>query len=47
MFKWEHEYTLEVDMPLKKAWEFFADLNNWPKWIDQFESFHFPGRPFI
>lgn len=40
MFQWTHEFTSEVNAPLKKTWDFFNNLNNWTKWLDMFESFH-------
>jgi polyketide cyclase/dehydrase/lipid transport protein len=38
MFTWMHEDSMEVDLPLQKAWNFFTDPSNWPKWENQFET---------
>jgi len=44
MFKWKHEYHAEVDVPLQKAWDFYVQPSNWPKWIDEFESCQYEGE---
>ncbi len=38
MFKWRHEYSMEINIPIKKVWEFYTNPSNWPKWVDQFET---------
>jgi hypothetical protein len=43
MFKWTHEYSLEVDLPLHMAWDFFTDPSNWPKWEDRFDTCFLDG----
>lgn len=40
MFKWHHEYSVEVDVSLNVVLNFLEDFNNWPRWVDQFDSFH-------
>ncbi len=39
MFKWHHEYSVEVDASLSLILNFLNDYNNFPKWVDQFDSF--------
>lgn len=41
MFKWYHEYSVEVDASLSLILNFLNDFNNYPKWVDQFDSFSF------
>lgn len=43
MFTWSHEDSMEVDLPLQKAWNFYTDPINWPKWEDQFDAFSLQG----
>ncbi len=38
MFKWNYEDMMEVDVPLQKAWDFYSNPSNWPKWDDRFGS---------
>lgn len=38
MFKWFHEYSIEIDAPLQPIWDFLTTPSNWPKWINQFDS---------
>lgn len=38
------EYSIVVDAPLEKVWDFYIDPNNWPTWIDQLESCTFDGK---
>lgn len=40
MFEWHHEYSAIVDLPVSQLFAFTNDFNNWPLWMDQFESFH-------
>lgn len=44
MFKWNNEDMMEVDMPLQKAWDFFTNPNNWPKWDDRLDICYFEGK---
>lgn len=39
MFKWHHEYSVEVDASLSLILNFLNDYNHFPKWVDQFDSF--------
>jgi hypothetical protein len=39
VFKWHHEYCVEVDVPISHVLSFITDFNNWPNWMDQCESF--------
>lgn len=36
MFKWHYEFSMEVE---ESVINFMNDLNNWPMWLDEFESF--------
>jgi len=38
MFTWSHEDSMDVDLPLQKAWNFYTDPSNWPKWEDRFDA---------
>lgn len=38
MFRWHHEVSYEVDIPIVPLWDFSVNPSNWPKWIDQFDS---------
>lgn len=44
MFKWHHEYCVEVDVPISQVINFFADFTHWPKWMDQCEAFQFDRK---
>lgn len=44
MFQWFHEYSLDVDFPIQKVWEFCLEPKNWPKWTEKFESCHCEGE---
>ena len=41
MFRRFNEYSIEVDVPICKVWDFYFTPSNWPKWIDQFEDCSF------
>ncbi len=43
MFTWLYEDSMDVDLPLQKAWNFYTDPTNWSKWEDRFESFELVG----
>jgi hypothetical protein len=43
MFTWYHENSIEVNLSLQTAWNFHMSPNNWPKWMEEFESFDFEG----
>jgi hypothetical protein len=45
MFKWLHQYVIEVNMPLQEVWEFYMNPSNWSQWMDDFESCHFVQSP--
>ena len=38
MFTWLHEDSMDVDLPLQKAWDFYTNPSNWPKWEDRFDA---------
>ena len=38
MFNWSHETSMEVDLSLQMAWDFFINPSNWPKWEERFET---------
>ncbi len=38
MFLWNHQYSIDVDVPLHLAWNFFADPSHWPLLDDRMES---------
>lgn len=44
MFMWKHDYSIEVNIPIRKIWEFQLNPNNWSKWMDQFDSFTYIGE---
>jgi len=35
MFTWSYKYSMDVDLPLKTAWNFYTNPTNWPKWEDR------------
>jgi hypothetical protein len=37
MFTWSYEDSMEVDLSLRFAWDFFTDPGNWPRWEDRIE----------
>lgn len=39
MFTWSHEDSMEVDLPLQQAWDFYTNPANWIKWEDHFDAF--------
>src|SRR5690242_6760622 len=43
MFTWSHEDSMDVDLPLQKAWNFYTDPSNWSKWEDRFDAFVLEG----
>lgn len=43
MFTWSHEDSMDVDLPLQKAWNFYTDPSNWTKWEDRFDAFILEG----
>ncbi|MEX0961675.1 MAG: SRPBCC family protein [Simkaniaceae bacterium] len=43
MFRWNHQYSVEVDTPLHVAWNFFTDPSHWPLYDDRMEAFIFDG----
>ena len=43
MFTWSHEDSMEVDLSLQKAWDFYTNLTNWLKWEDRFDAFVLEG----
>jgi len=44
MFKWVHEYSIEVDIPIQKVWEFSTSPGLWHVWNDEYETFHHEGN---
>jgi hypothetical protein len=38
------KFSLEIDFPLKKIWDFCYNPSNVPKWMDEFESCHCDGE---
>ncbi len=43
MFTWSHEDSMEVDLSLQKAWNFYTNPTNWLKWEDRFDAFVLEG----
>jgi hypothetical protein len=43
MFTWSHEDSIEVDLSIQKAWDFYTDPNNWLKWEDRFDAITLVG----
>lgn len=43
MFTWSHENSMDVDLPLQKAWNFYTNPSNWLKWEDRFDAFVLEG----
>ena len=43
MFTWTCEDTIEVDLSLQKAWDFYTNPTNWLKWEDRFDAVVFDG----
>lgn len=43
MFTWAHEDSIEVDLSLQKAWDFYMNPTNWLKWEDRFDAVVFGG----
>ena len=43
MFAWSHEDSMEVDLSLEKAWNFYTTPTNWLKWEDRFDAFVIEG----
>lgn len=43
MFTWSHEDSIEVNLPIQKAWTFYTNPTNWLKWEDQFDVVVFEG----
>lgn len=39
MFTWSREDSMEVDLSLQKAWDFYTNPTNWLKWEDRFDAF--------
>ena len=44
MFRWSREHSVEVNLPIRKVWDFYITPGNWPKWMDQLESCTFEGE---
>lgn len=43
MFTWSHQCSMDVDLSLLKAWNFYTNPTNWLKWEDRFEAFLLEG----
>lgn len=44
MVKWTNKYVIEVNLPLKAAWNFYSDPNNWSRWEDDYLTFLLLGE---
>lgn len=44
MFKWFHEFSTEVDIPLPFVWDYCMNPRNWHKWNDDIEPCDFEGE---
>lgn len=44
MFKWSHEITVEIEAPLQKVWNFFAEPSNWSLIMDGIDSCQLEGE---
>jgi hypothetical protein len=44
MFKWACEYSIEADISLQTAWDFYANPINWPKWEERLDVCSLEGE---
>ena len=44
MFKWLHDYSIDIDYPIQKVWDFCIEPKNWLKWMEKCESCHYDGE---
>ena len=43
IFKWFHTDSIELNIPLDKVWRLYMNPDNWPQWVDRFESCDYEG----
>jgi hypothetical protein len=46
MFSIFHEFSVEIDAPLKEVWKFAQNPSNWIMWGSMYESCHIEGGQF-
>jgi hypothetical protein len=44
MFTWSHEDSIDVDLPLQKAWDLLINPSNWPKWEEKLDACVYEGE---
>lgn len=43
MFSWSYEDSMDVDLSLQKAWDFYTNPTNWLKWEEGYDAFILEG----